>query len=747
MFESDDSMAAGIFLLFSDIEKHLRISDSRVSLPKDYNTECLSLIKMYMRRIAVAFKSLTFEQVCDLMSEFEMYTKGVTEGGTTIDVTQAHIYRNSQHIEDVLEKEIVDLRAGIREKASLQEKLEHHCEGLGENSNKSILHARAVVALEQHDDEKAIESVYTLSDAPESLFTRRLFVGCEDVDPMDANRTIINEAALNVAMAHARLGKLQEAMHLINEHMRVSQQSLNVHSLARSLAALCQILASAVPGSLELQTEAIPATTPAEMHYIELEKLLKKLSKRSDEIQLPEISLFSKLMLAEFAVAHPKKLKVSSATIECDIQQNKDLPEYAMPGFSPPSIPCISTRETLDTCIYAKELAFETSLLSCENPTSVTKSSAGLFGTPNAAGNTHIQSSDTKISLESKQGVQIAHQIRAAAWQVTGHGSLSMMTSLGVLHSTHRNDATEISALSLLLINMYDQYGFDAIKKIASNEKFASLIQSHTGLQRSWDIIQQRRAVHSRQCRLAIRLAARVPVHPRTQVVTHIEHKVEVHEMIALAYLSGGYHEDADKAAFAAFTLARNACIPTYALRLLLLRGRIHIESGSWHTAMPLICSVLEQYRDMHADLIGAEASMYMAKIWSSMGKEYIQEALNEMHTSLPLLLAHAGLETRGIARKTLADLYTKQAGGIAKLATHPNLTHVQSLLCHAEADFTKIGDWKSRADVLHLASAVYHELGDVSKRDECASVCLNLRRTAETPPRHTLNPTIAHLH
>eukprot|EP00889_Picochlorum_renovo_P000430 jgi/Picre1/27460/NNA_000427.t1 len=322
-------------------------------------------------------------------------------------------------------------------------------------------------------------------------------------------------------------------------------------------------------------------------------------------------------MLAEGALVHPKRTRDS---VDIDVTNKGSGIESigkSSIDFRRYKSPCQAATCSLDASIYAKEVACEVSLVSCE-----TDQAVSMFTIPKVAGTERLKPSIQSKCKYLRQSCQTVAQVRNAGWLVWGGTRLSLAGALSILQSTDKTNDAELSSMGLIIYTIYEQYGFDAIDRLGSNAKFMALIQQHDTLTRVWDIIQLKRAIHTRQCRVALHVASRISICPKETMVEHIENKVEVQELTSLAYLAGGYHNDADNHAIRAYTLARNACMSQYALRLLLLRGRIHIESGSWQTAVPLICSVLEQYREMQADLIGAEAAMYMAKIWTRWALE-----------------------------------------------------------------------------------------------------------------------------
>jgi len=724
----EEPLLAVLFALFEDIADKIEDSDEAAALPKEYNSEFLSIIRSYVRRMHVAFMSMSFEQVCDLATEFEMYTHGTTP-----------IVHDWMTIEENIEKAMLELRAGIRDKDRLLDELEAQCDQLRafslNTTSRSLLQAEAIVAEEKRDEERAVEKTYEYSDVPESRLNVRVGVDWERPSA-DASMETITNAALNIALCQARLGKLQDAMQLVNEHMRVSQQSSNSRALVFSLAALCQILARAVPGTLELDTARIyrPNNSTGDMHYGELGELLRRLDEGSQAENIPEMSLFARLLSTEMSLA------IEDASNTGNTGNTGSSSDNRTNSTSSASAPAT----TLDTCLHAKQLACELSTLAAGGPYKLPSS---LFAPPKPAGLFHsFSQSDARTVLHAQQCTQTANQIRAAGWQIWGGGRLSLEMALGVLHSAHKNQESELAALSLVLTNVYDQHGAAPIDRLGTNAKLAELVDSNVGLRRTWDIIHQKMAVHDGRWREAVRLASSLFVHPKTNDIAHVQNTIESRELAALAYLAGGMYDDADNLAKEGHALAKKACITTYSLQLLLLRGRIHLEAGSWETAGPFFRAVLDHSRRIDADVIGAEAAMYMSQVnrrrtaaigpRPSCATKPTTTAVRELEACLPILLAHAPLETKIISRLALAD---------ALMVIHPDGNHTGSdttdadtargilpLLRDAELDACKLRSKKLKADILHLTSVAYDALGDPTRRDACASEFLKLTTTHE---------------
>lgn len=743
----NDPLLAGIFSLFEEISTKLQESDDGASLPREYNSELLSIIWSYGRRIYVAFMSMSFEQVCELATEFEMYTNGALP-----------VVHDSLTIEENIDKTMVALQAGVRDKERLLGELGSLCDQLREVSfnpiSRSLLQAEALLAEEKRDEAATVEKTYEFSDIPESRLDTRVGVERQYAPGADLSMETITDAALNVALCQIRLGQLRDAMKLVNEHMRVSQQTSNARSLVFSLGALCQILSRAVPGVLEVQSVRMLGNGGSQQHYVELAELLRRLEEQSQEENIPEMTLFARLLSTELElVAGSYGNDVDDEYGRGnDVEESRDT-EASAAGRAgrDGSSPCHAASTTLETCMYTKQLASELSTLSAGGPSKLPSS---LFAPPKPAGSHSFEQSDSRTALYAKQCSQTANQIRAAGWQVWGSSRLSLEMALGVLHSADKGQETEISSLSLVLLNLYDQFGVAPIDRLSANPKLMSLVENNVELQRIWDMIHQKMAVHAGEWRLALDLATRTHVHPKTDDVAHLRHMVESRELAALAYLAGGRYGDADKMAKQGRALAKKACVTTYSLQLLLLRGRIHLEAGSWETACPFFGAVLREYEKHHADIIGAEASMYMSQVRMHQGE--LEAAAQELSSCLPTLLAHATLETKSVARLTQARLLVKQAIPRDHTTTTATTTtsidpalamdaatarRILPLLCDAERDITKIRAKKLKSDLLYVAGIAYDTLGDTGRRDACAKAFLTLQKNAGRDQcRHVLD-------
>ena len=138
---------------------------------------------------------------------------------------------------------MLELQAGVRDKDSLLGELGMLCVQLRQVSSnptsRPLLQAEALLAEKKSDEAVTVEKTYEFSDIPESRLDTRVGVERQHAPATDIGMETITDAALNVALCQIRLGQLRDAMQLVNEHMRVSQQTSNSRALVFSLGALC----------------------------------------------------------------------------------------------------------------------------------------------------------------------------------------------------------------------------------------------------------------------------------------------------------------------------------------------------------------------------------------------------------------------------------------------------------------------------------------------------------------------------
>ena len=668
------SMLDPIIELFDEIGRLVEQSDDRYSLKGEYNVVTQTYIFKFLRRCWTVFINMPFEKTCQLAHSSEVFYHNRLEPQTHDGM------KNMSRVEEVISSKLLELGRSSLHKVRLLDELDELCKRVsalqGKSESRQILLAEIECAIASKRSSEAIEKTHALSDIPlDSGIVRGVKNSSAETGADEF--IMLPTAAVNLALTYSRLGLIDSALHAVEESMRVSQQTSNDKVLVYALAVLCQTMDKAVPGSVELQAGLIPGTTKAQRHYLELKVLLRRCLEQSYDNCLPHLVAYSMVTLQRHCLLHPEKdSEKGFSSIQRKIDSHKsanyateEKSEPIIPGFDQFSKPSQAATLSVDTLIFCKQLSFEANMLAAA-PIASIESQKGTqhplidIFTPPIPAKTEkpLDSADHESAREVNHSIQTSELLRSAGWQIWGSRRLATYGALRCLEIREKHGKDDIAAVCLIMLNTCERHGFMAFDRLLSIKNF-DLLLAQEPVKRVVKLVRHRREVYNRECLLALKIASEMDTCVKDNVLEFIEQKVEVQESMALSYLAGQHYSQADKSAYSAYVLAKNACMPVIALRLLLLRGRIHIESGSWETGMPHICSVLEQYRDMHADMIGAEAAIYMAKIWTAMGL-FLDRAIEEIQAAFPIIMAHGSLEVRALARVSFVEAWMKKAGG-----------------------------------------------------------------------------------
>lgn len=671
-----NSMLEPITGLFDEVGRLVEQSDDRYSLKGEYNVVTSSAIFKFLRRCWTVFINLPFEKACQLAQSCEAFYQN-----RLVDTVAHDRMKNMSRVEKIIAGDLLELGRSSLHKTRLLDELNEHCRKVNalhglKSESRQILLAEIECAISSNKSLEAIEKTHSLSDTP---LDSGIVKGEKNASAeVGADEFImLPTAAVNLALTYSRLGLIESALHAVEEAMRVSQQTSNDKLLVYALAVLCQTMDKAVPGSIELQGGLIPGTTKAQRHYLELKVLFRRCLDQSYENCLPHLIAYSMVGLQRHCLLHPEKdsekgLSSTQRMIDSHksvSDQDIDKSKQKIPGFGQSARPSQAATLSIDTLIFCKQLSYETNMLASAPNASIGSQKGAqvplidIFVPPVAAKTGKpLDSADYQSALEVNSSIKTSELLRSAGWQIWGSRRLAVHGAFRCLESQQKHGQDDIAAVCLIMLNTCERHGFVALDTLLSLQKFDSLL-AHDPVKRVIKLTEQRRAVYHRECLVALKIASEMDTCVKDNVLEHIEQMVEVRESIALSYLAGQHYSQADTAAYSAYVLAKNACMPVAALRILLLRGRIHIVSGSWETGLPHICSVLEQYRDMHADIIGAEAAIYMARIWTRMGM-FLDRAIEEIQAAFPIIMAHGSLEVKALARISLVEVQMKKAGG-----------------------------------------------------------------------------------
>ncbi|EFJ39461.1 hypothetical protein VOLCADRAFT_100944 [Volvox carteri f. nagariensis] len=103
---------------------------------------------------------------------------------------------------------------------------------------------------------------------------------------------------------HAGLGHTAEALHALNETMRLAQQCGDPVVLLHALSVLCRLLAAIAPGAPGLPPHGPAALRSSLAHHVQLLRMLRRCRERGRELGQPHLTAFAQLAAARFAMLH-----------------------------------------------------------------------------------------------------------------------------------------------------------------------------------------------------------------------------------------------------------------------------------------------------------------------------------------------------------------------------------------------------------------------------------------------------------
>ncbi|KAL0018583.1 hypothetical protein WJX79_009184 [Trebouxia sp. C0005] len=120
--------------------------------------------------------------------------------------------------------------------------------------------------------------------------------------------------------------------------------------------------------------------------------------------------------------------------------------------------------------------------------------------------------------------------------------------------------------------------------------------------------------------------------------------------------LVAGRYDEAAEAARELFESCTEAGLQVQAVELLLLLGQIHEAAGAPLTALPYVLSCLLHSTVLHMDLLAADATCSLSRIWLAMGPAHGPQAVQQLRSVLPTVLGNADTDLQARVQLVLAQ-------------------------------------------------------------------------------------------
>ncbi|KAL4854908.1 Anaphase-promoting complex subunit 5 [Chlorella vulgaris] len=703
-----------------------------------------SAMGLYLRMCYARYTAMPFEAVCSLLSDVQAYfdaAVAVLQGQPAPHVEPT--LKPGPQLELFLNDRLVDMAHSIGRlpQADIERPLVK-LEAAAPRLPRTHL-ARHFSSLHHRDSAAALDHLHRFFDR--TLHTSQPAGGAPGAgagagashaasagagqaeEAAARERGRLQAAALTLGSMHAQLGHVEEALQALNETVRIAQQASDDTCLAHALALLCLVMGATTPGTITSVSQ-LPGASPAAAHHSQLGQLLRRCLRRSEELQLPHLVAYSRLALARFQLLHPHQPPPAAGTDDGSGAAAAGAAGSGGSGSSPPCSSSVAVAAALrDTAHLHMATRLAASTPAVPPLASGAASARVLRGVGDLFTSTASLFAPSMAGMQSSAATEVehlaagAHLLQAAAWELRGSRQLSQAHSLACLAGSGGVARAEeqCTAFAQLATSVVAAHGYQAAQQVlaAADERFP-LGQSRV-LAAARLAIAHDRALHRLDLHAAMDLAAQMAALASPTDSTDMGLRLEAEERVARTLLAAGRVDEAVQAAQSLFAAAVATGQALHTTRLLLLLARAHQQAGSPLTALPYALTAIDHARQLHADMLAAEAAVLMARLWCDMGPQHAQHAQQELEAALPIILAHGSLELQAAAQTALAEAVMAQHTGADGLRRD---AEVLGLLEDAQRLSLQLEDRGAAAHSAYLQALVHDGLGQGGLRDAGAA-------------------------
>ncbi|KAL7086546.1 hypothetical protein ACP275_13G008200 [Erythranthe tilingii] len=519
-------------------------------------------------------------------------------------------------------------------------------------------------------------------------------------------------------MMHFHLGHPKQALEVLTEAVRVSQQYSDDTCLAYTLAAISSLLSevgisktSGIIGSSYWPVAGMGTSLSVQQ---QLFVLLRRSLKRAEGLKLKRLVASIHLEIAKYEITHVQRPLLSFG------------PKASMKlRTSPANV----YKELWLSSRLINEFGDESSVMTVDGAfcaswlNSLKKPTGSLIFTQEneTRSNDAFQFSAQPSSIPGSvlQLLGSSYLVRASSWEMYGSAPLARMNAL--VYSTCFADSSSLSdaalAYSKLIQHMAVYKGYKdafAALKIAE-EKFMCVSKSRIlilKLQLLHDC-----ALHRGHLKLAQQFCNELGVLASSVTGVDMELKTEASLRNARTLLAANQYTQAAAVAHSLFCTCYKFNMQVKNATVLLLLAEIHKRSGNAVSGIPYALASLSFCQSFNLDLLKASATLILAELWLSLGSNHAKKALALLHSSFPMLLGHGGLELRSRAFITEAKCYLADPS----FSVSDNPETVLEPLRQASEELQLLECHELASEAFYLMAIVYDKLGQLDEREEAA--------------------------
>ncbi|KAK9285753.1 hypothetical protein L1049_024953 [Liquidambar formosana] len=526
-------------------------------------------------------------------------------------------------------------------------------------------------------------------------------------------------ALLCLGMMHFHFGHPKQALEVLTEAVRVSQQHSNDTCLAYTLAAICNLLSeigiSSTSGILGSSYSPVTSIGTSLSIQQQLFVLLRRSLKRAETLKLKRLVASNHLAMAKFDLTHVQrpllsfgpKASMMLRTCPANVCKEMRLSSHLISEFSTESSIMITDGAFSTAWLKNLRKPMGSLVLSQEN------------GSGNNSDAFQFCAQPSSIPGSVLQLVGSSYLLRATAWELYGSAPLARINAL--VYATCFGDASSSADVALAyakliqhlaVFNGYKE-AFAALK--IAEEKFLSISKSRILLIKLQ--LLHERALHRGHLKLAQQVCDELGVLASSVTGVDMELKTEASLRHARTLLAANQFSQAAAVAHSLFCMCYKFNLQVENATVLLLLAEIHKKSGNAVLGLPYALASLSFCQSFNLDLLRASATLTLAELWLSLGSNHAKRALTLIHGALPMILGHGGLELRARAYIAEAKCYLSDPS----FSVSENFEVVLDPLRQASDELQVLEYHELAAEAFYLMAIVFDKLGQLEEREEAA--------------------------
>ncbi|CAL5392261.1 unnamed protein product [Camellia sinensis] len=581
-----------------------------------------------------------------------------------------------------------------------------------------------------HDDyPAALENLHRYFDY--SLWTE----GFDFVPPSSGGNSFgrYEIALLCLGMMHFHFGHPRQALEVLTEAVRVSQQHCDDTCLAYTLAAMCNMLSevgiSGTSGILGTSYSPVTRVGTSLSIQQQLFVLLRRSLNRAESLKLKRLVASNHIAMAKFDLTHVQrpllsfgpKASMKLRTYPANVCKELRLSSHLISDFSTENSSLIT------------DGAFSTAWLkNFQKPMG-----SLVFSQENGSGSKydafHFCAQPNSIPGSVLQLLGSSYLVRAIAWEIYGSAPLGRINALvyATCFADSSSSADTALAYAKLVQHLAAFKGYkDAFAALKIAEaKFLSVSKSRILLLRLQ--LLHEHALHRGHLKLAQQLCDELGVLASSVTGVDMELKKEASFRHARTLLAANQFSQAAAVAHSLFCMCYKFGMQVENASVLLLLAEIHKRSGNAVLGIPYALASLSFCQSFNLDLLKASATLTLAELWLSLGSDHAKRASTLMHCALPIILGHGGLELRARAFIAEAKCYLSDPSfSDAEVVLDP--------LRQAAEELQYLEYHELAAEAFYLMAIVHDKLGQQQQGEEAAT-SFKKHMLALENPQHSL--------